>query len=268
MSKTLSVSNLNAFYSKKQIISNLNFDLHQGQMICLCGPNGAGKSTLLTSLCGLNNSDLEIQGNISIKDDSEPQSLISLKKLNTKEKARMISCLLQSEFSTWDFTVQDFVLQGRFCHTKYANYSKTDYSRVQESLEMMNIQNLQERTIHSLSGGEFQKVRIARCLCQESPFLLLDEPASSLDFVFEPKLMQNLKQLYQSKKLGILISLHDVNMAVRFADNLILLPTQKPAIFGQTDDVFTKENLESTFNTQIQIFNHPVYNCPQITLGN
>lgn len=265
--KTLTASHLNAFYSNKQILKDFSFELNQKELICLCGPNGAGKSTLLSALCGLENSSLKTQGEVFINEDSDNSNPVYLKNLPVKEKAKMISCLLQSEFSTWDFSVQDFVLQGRFCHTKYANYSKEDYLKMEEALDLMNIQNLKNRTIHSLSGGEFQKVRIARCLCQDSPFLLLDEPASSLDFVFEPKLMEQLKQLSRSKNMGILVSIHDVNMAVRFADKMILLPPQKQAFFGETQSVFTKENLETTFNAPVQIFNHPVYNCPQITLG-
>lgn len=260
---TLFIKNISASYNKNQILENVEFQIHSGEFISLCGPNGSGKSTLLSCISKIDNSHLNTNGEIILQDDS---ATINLAELNPKDRAKKISCLLQSEFSTWDFTVEEFVLQGRFCHTKYANYTKADYSLVEKSLSLLEILNLRERTVHTLSGGEFQKVRIARALCQDAPYILLDEPANNLDFIFEPKLMETLKQICHEKNIGMLISIHDVNIAARFADKILFLPKNNIPIFGKTEEVFTKEIISKTYNTNCKVYSHPLFNCPQVQI--
>ena len=106
-------------------------------------------------------------------------------------------------------------------------------------MEDLQILHLENRLVNSLSGGEFQKVRIARALVQNPRFILLDEPASSLDFVFEPELMEFLKNAAHTKNIGILISVHNVNLAIRFADKIMLLPKNQPVIFGEPSKIIT-----------------------------
>lgn len=260
MQKTLSCSNICAKYSEKEVLKNISFALKQGEFICLCGPNGSGKSTLLSVLAGLNDNSLSVSAGEILIDEKTP-----VKSLSRKECAKLIAYMQQTEFSTWDFSVFDFVLQGRFAYSKNGWFSKNDELLVKNILEELDLAPFSERKIHSLSGGEFQKVRIARALAQEPSFLLLDEPASNLDFVYEPKLLELLKKIAAEKNIGIIISIHDINLAARYADKLALLPVQSELFFGSTEQVFTEEKLSKTFNTTLQTYTHPIYNKLQVT---
>ena len=116
-----------------------------------------------------------------------------------------------------------------------------------EIIEELNLGELKNRSVHNLSGGEFQKVRIARSLAHTPKFMLLDEPAASLDFVFEPKLMELLKNIAKSKNIGIVLSIHNVNQIENFADKVIMLPKGQKNVFGNVKDVLNEENLKLTF---------------------
>lgn len=268
---SLFIENLSCSYGQVEILKNCTLCLKPGELVCLCGSNGSGKSTLLSVLGAVNDSRLKITTEAgenskiqtpaisTINDD-----IIPISSLSRKETAAVISYLQQEEYSTWDFSVRDFVLQGRFCHTENANYSKEDMDLAEKAMAETGIMELADRTVHSLSGGEFQKVRIARCLCQQPLFLLLDEPASSLDFVYEPKLLQQLKNLAHQQNKAILVSIHDLNMAARFADKILLLKKGMPVIQGTPKEVFTEETLASIYDCKCKIYTHPVYNCPQV----
>lgn len=240
MQSNLSVKNLSASYGTKNIFQNVSFEISAGELVCLCGPNGCGKSTLLTSVAGLGDSSLKVTGQVFIDDND-------LLKQKNKDRAKLLSFMEQSAVSTWDFPVFDFVLQGRFAYSKNGYYSLEDKTAAENALKQLYIEDFANRTVHSLSGGEFQKVRIARALAQSSSFILLDEPAANLDFVYEPQLMRLLLNLAHENNLGIILSIHDVNLAARFADKLLLLPPHKSAIFGSVNDIMTEENLEKTF---------------------
>lgn len=259
----MKVENLTASYNDKLILHNLSFSLEQGQFVCLCGPNGCGKSTLLSCLAGLQNASLKVttETNISI-------GLQNILNLKPKELSQQISYLQQNEFCAWDFSVQDFVLQGRFCHTKNGIYTQDDLQIVKENLELLDVSQLAEKSVHQISGGEFQKVRLARALTQQPKFLLLDEPASNLDFTYEPKLMELLINLCSTKNIGILLSIHNLNIAARYAQKILLLSKateqNTQMLYGSVEEIFTKENLSKTFDQEFQIFNHPIYNTIQI----
>ncbi|MBQ5470967.1 MAG: ABC transporter ATP-binding protein [Treponema sp.] len=246
----LECQNLSASYGSKQILKDINLSINQGDFICLCGKNGSGKSTLLKLLSGTYSSDLSItQGTVS------PQ--FKKPALN----AQNIAYMPQSEHPAWACTVMDSILQGRYCWSK-GLYSAQDKAIAQEAADTLHITPLLNRNIFSLSGGEFQKVRIARALCQTPKFLLLDEPCANLDFTAEEELLKLLKDL--SSKMGILISIHNVNTAAIFAQTLCLLPQEQSLIFGLASQVLTLQNLSKTFDTPLELYEHPVYKVPQI----
>lgn len=232
--------------------------MYSGDFMCLCGKNGSGKSTLLSILAGLPDKDLKnISGDIKINDKS-------LKSFSTKEKAKIIAYMQQNEFSTWDFSVFDFVLQGRFAYSKNGWYSDDDKKIVTDCLNSLELSNLSSRKIQSLSGGEFQKVRIARALAQQPQFMLLDEPSANLDFVYEPKLLELLKQIAKENQIGILLTIHDINLAAIYAEKMAFLSSDG-IIYGKTEEVFIEENLSKAFNTELHTYVHQIYNKLQVT---
>ena len=250
MSDNFEIKNLYARYGDKEVLCDINFALQQGEFVCLCGPNGAGKSTLLSVMAGVQETRLKVQGEVrwSLSGDKGPGE----SKPSRRERARTIAYLQQSEYSEWDFTVRDYVLQGRYAYTKYGNYAAADYEVVDGVLSELSLSDFSQRNIHSLSGGEFQKVRLARALAQTPKFLLLDEPAANLDYVYEPHLMQLLRDTAHSKNLGVLAAVHDINLAARFADKIILLPPKKSVLSGTPSDIMNTENLKYTFGVDFE----------------
>ena len=262
--KSLIVKNLSASYTKKEVLCDISFSLQQGDFVCLCGPNGAGKSTLLSLLAGVGDSGLKAGGDIFISDDDgQSKNIIQFSR---HELARTIAYLQQNEYSEWNFLVRDYVLQGRYAWTKPslfgagpANYAAADYEVVDGVLGELGLSDFSDRHIHELSGGEFQKIRLARALAQTPRFLLLDEPAANLDYVFEPHLMQLLANTAHKKNLGILAAVHDINLAARFADKILLLPpaavtanSKKSVLFGSPSDIMNTDNLKYTFGVDFE----------------
>lgn len=246
--KKLIAEKINASYDNKLILKDITLEINQGEFICLCGPNGSGKSTLLSLLAGLPSPNLKINSAKTLP--SIDKTLIN--KMSRKECAQQIAYLQQNEFSQWNFTLFDFILQGRFPYSKNGNYSKTDYEIVTQILKDLNLENFSNRNIHSLSGGEFQKARIARCLCQNPVFMILDEPASNLDYVYEPQLLSLLKDFAHKKEIGILISIHDINIANKYSDKIFLLPPQQKLISGKPSQIMTEDNLKITYGVPFE----------------
>ena len=259
---------------EKSLLQNVSFSIKEGEFVCLCGPNGSGKSTLLSLLAGLPQPTLHVRTGF-IKPD--------IRKLPRRQAARLLAYLQQTETCAWDFPVLDYVVQGRYAYASGGNYSSQDYQLAHQALELLEISDFEEHTVHTLSGGEFQKVRIARALTQHPKFLLLDEPAASLDFVYEPRLMQLLRDLAHKEQIGMLVSVHDVNLAASFADKMLMLcgssshresapagtrptpagelpgsvpapgvATAPGALCGHPQEIMTKENLEKIYGVPFE----------------
>lgn len=263
MNRTLQVNNLTASYKNKIILNDICFTINSDDFICLCGPNGSGKSTLLSCMANLQQKSLLLS--------KESQILLNqtnVNQLSPKQTATQIAYLQQSEYCTWDFSVEDFVLQGRFCHSQNGFYTEQDKQIVSENLELLKISDLTTKSIHQISGGEFQKVKLARALSQQPDFLLLDEPAANLDFTYEPKLMKLLRSITEEKNIGIILSIHNLNLASQFAKKILLLSKHKPNVkqfeFGDASQIFTAEYLNKAFNQDFKFFEHPINKSIQI----
>ena len=252
MSARLFCNNIYASYNKnKEILHDVSIDVKSGEFVALCGLNGSGKSTLLSLLAGLNPPSLCISKAKDYPSITNDNNTYKIKDLSRNKIARYISFMQQSEYSIWDFSVFDFILQGRFPYTKHGLYSKEDKALVDNVIEELSIKEFRDRNVHSLSGGEMQKVKIARCLAQEPLFIVLDEPSSNLDVVFEPHLLHLLKELTIKKNIGVLLSIHDINITSDIADKVCLLH-KNGIISGSYNDVVTLENLKTTFGVDFQ----------------
>lgn len=283
----LRVSNLSASYGDKTVLSDVSFSLQQGDFICLCGPNGAGKSTLLSTMAGVAEAGLKASGQVvwfrydASHHSTTGASEIMVVECDAKrrvskpprhELARLIAYMQQNEYSEWNFLVRDYVLQGRYAHSNGGHYAAADYEVVDGVLGELGLSDFSQRYIHELSGGEFQKVRLARALTQTPHFLLLDEPAANLDYVYEPHLMKLLRDTAHKKNLGVLAAVHDINLAARFADKILLLPpasststaldtfnnsetsgsNKKSVLFGPPSDIMNTDNLKYTFGVDFE----------------
>ena len=262
------VKELSAWYGKHQVLGNISFSMKAGDFICLSGPNGCGKSTLMSLLAGLGRHKLTTTGSIQLEG-------CHLNQLKSKQRAKIISYMSQTEANLWNFTVQDVILTGRYCHTGFTGiYSQQDREIAREAANQLQLNPLLNRRIHSLSGGEFQRVRIARSFCQQPKVLLLDEPAANLDLALRHDLLQATKELAQQQGTAVLMSIHDINLAAAFAKTLALLrpwnsfnesQTHTPQLLlGSPQQVMTPENLQQVYNRNFQIFTHPIHRCPAV----
>ncbi len=269
----LKIDSLSASYTSKKILNSISLNIKSGEIICLSGPNGSGKSTLLSILAGLIPNNLQISSNSTT--GLPTIDSISVISMPRKQIATKIAYMSQNETYAWNTAVKDVVLTGRYASTQ-GQYTNKDYNLVTKILELMDIIHLQDRGVYNISGGEFQKVRIARALVQQAEFILLDEPVANLDFGFQNELMSLLvktskgdfltdnKNYNLRKKPGIVISIHELNLAARFADKLALLPVHGKILTGTPSSILTPENISLVYHINAGIFEHPFYKCPQI----
>lgn len=259
----LEIKNLTSGYGRKksyrEILTDINLQIDNGDFICLSGPNGSGKSTFMNSIANIKNDDLIISENSKIIFNNT--NLFELSRMNF---AKNISFLIQNEQSIWDYKVFDYILTGRFCYTDFfSNYSQKDKNKVQEIISLLKIENLQDRNINTLSGGEFQKVRIARTFVQDTPIILLDEPAGSLDFNFRFSILQIIKSFAKEKNKIVITTIHDLNLASIFADKIILMNNEK-FYYDIPNKIITPKILQEIYGNNFGVFIHPEFNCVQL----
>ncbi len=246
------IENLCAAYDRKIVFQNVSLELKKETLTALCGLNGSGKSTLLSLMSGIKNPALTISGQVLLNG----QKVLGRKeKLNAKD----ISYLVQEETSVWNLTAKEIVEEGRFVHKKwFEDYSKSDERLVEKIMEELSILDLKDRPVSTLSGGEFQKVRIARSLAQETDYIFLDEPLSSVDISYTNKLMNLLKKLCRDGKT-VCISIHDINIASQYADQIALMKKDRSGIIcGEPEKMMDENFLEQAYGTRFEIFLHPV----------
>ncbi|MCG4586285.1 ABC transporter ATP-binding protein, partial [Anaerosalibacter bizertensis] len=199
MNYALEVENLNFAYRKQLVLKDISFFIEKGQFISIIGPNGSGKSTLLKNLSNLYNPE---SGFIKVYGKD-------IKKYRTKELAKNISLVPQDTTISYDFTVFDIVMMGRFPYLdRFKKENEKDFKIVAEALKKTNTFHLRNRNINEISGGERQRVIIARALAQESEIIFLDEPTSHLDINHQIDLLNLLKQLNEEKGTTIILVIH------------------------------------------------------------
>ncbi|MCO8051680.1 MULTISPECIES: ABC transporter ATP-binding protein [Proteus] len=227
-------------YKGKSLIKDLSFRIEQGQIICLLGANGCGKTTLMRTLLGLIPC---IDGEINIAGKT-------LSEWSPTELAKVVAYVPQATHIPFSFNVIDMVVMGRGAHLSFFSMpSSQDKTMAMETLEMLSLSHLAHRTFDTLSGGEKQMVLIARALVQQPKLLIMDEPAASLDFGNQIKLLTQVKAL---KALGISVfmSTHHPQHAASLADDVILLTPHVPVLQDRPDILLTPDNLAHLYGVQ------------------
>lgn len=212
-------------YNNKKILKNISFKLFENERLCIIGPNGSGKTTLLKCLCNI----LDFQGSIFINN----------KNIKDIEVYKSVSFLSQSSEIYFDYNVFDTVMLGRYANFKdklLSIPSKEDKEFVFEYLEKLNIIHLKDKLINRLSGGELQKVFLARAFAQNPKIILMDEPTNHLDLNSQIELIYNLKEWVNKDFRCIIAVMHDINNALNFADKILVLKDGNSKFFGYTSD--------------------------------
>lgn len=239
------IKNLSFSYTDKKILKDINLIIPKGKMTGILGPNGCGKSTLLKNILGYLTPDT---GEVFFNKKS-------VSSLSKKDIAKIISLVPQKSNLMTNMEVKDFVVMGRLPHLKssWSGYSFADRKIVDDNLKLLELDSFQERNALSLSGGEFQRVLLARALTQEPKILLLDEPTSALDLNHSVDLLNKVKHLVIEKLLTGVVVLHDLNLASMFCDEIVMMKDGEIKFQGKPNEIITEENLKQIYNLNSKI---------------
>ncbi len=249
----------------KSLLRDVSLKTHAGEVVALVGANGAGKSTLLKVLAGALQPGT---GHVRINRKM-------LEQWRNEELAQVRGVLSQSVQLSFPMSALEVVQLGRFAFHRHE--SKRQGEQIARwALGQVQLSAFVERNLLTLSGGEQQRVHLARVLAQiyepestETKYLLLDEPVSSLDIAQQHHLLDLVKNLTQKLKLGVLVIIHDMNLAAQYADRVIMLKQGEVIESGAPEKVFVPETIFEVFGIQTLVSSHPVCNCPQVVaLGN
>lgn len=247
----LEVKNLSFGYGKENILDNISFRIKQGEFISIIGPNGSGKSTLLKLL---NNIYKPKSGTILVQGRN-------IKDYNGKELARSIALVPQNTVIDYGFTVEDIVLMGRYPYIgRFEKEKEEDYQIVDKALKLTNTYNLKKRRINEISGGECQRVIIAKALAQNPDIILLDEPTSHLDINHQMEIVKLLEELNKKQGTTIVLVIHDINLAARYSDRILLLNEGRILAVGEPSIVINEPNIERAYNLEVAIERNPITN--------
>ena len=235
-------------YPGRPVLKGVSVEVRHGEFVGVLGPNGSGKTTLLMALSGivpLQQGRLEVLGT-------------ALKDLRPRERARRMAAVVQSAEARFPFSCEEVVRMGRYPHQKrWQLDSALDSAMVEKSLELTDTEELAERLITATSGGEKQRVLMAKAFAQDTPILLLDEATSAMDVHRKLQIFQVLNQLNHDNMLTILAVMHDVNLAAFFCRRLIFLKDGRVVADGPTDSVLTSETLEEVYQARSRVLEIP-----------
>jgi iron complex transport system ATP-binding protein len=243
------VNDLRAGYSaQRPVLCGLNLEVREGELCCVLGRNGCGKTTLLRCLLGL----LAPQsGEIRLAGQNAATT-------SPAQRARIMSYVPQAPRTTFDFTVLEMVLMARYAHAGALGVlSNRDRDIAEAALDMTATRHLEARTLDELSSGEAQRVMIARALAQQPRLLLLDEPTSHLDLEHQVRIHRMMQRLAHDWPMAVLCISHDLNLAARFADRLVLVQKGRVAATGTPTEVMKETLLKEVFGVPIEIISTP-----------
>ena len=248
MSLHLKVENLTIKYEEKTVLNEVNLEFLPGELIAIVGSNGSGKTTLLHGISGLKQLDT---GQVLLNGQN-------IKNINRKNLARQIAVLTQRENLQLDLTVEELVWRGRHPHQSlFKRQDMKDRVAVDKAMEAANVKHFSNRRLTKLSEGERQRAWIALTLAQEPRILILDEPTNYLDLEHQVKILSLLEQLNKNNGITIIVVLHDLTLAGRFAKRIIGLNKGSIAFDGAPKDVLKREILEKVFRTSMIILEEP-----------
>lgn len=243
----LEIKNLEYSIEKDKILKDISLKIKKGEFVGIIGPNGSGKSTLLKSIYGAIE---KYKGNIELKGKD-------IKELTKKERAKNIAVLAQEEEYNFDFLVEEVVEMGRYPYKSiFEGYSKDDRELSIEMLEKVGMKKYIGKSFKNLSGGEKQRVLIARALTQQSEILILDEPTNHLDISSQLQILHMITHL----NLTVIAVLHDLNITALFCTYIYVMKNGEIRAHGKVEDILTEELIEEVFGVKCYIGKNPLNN--------
>ncbi|MDD2220815.1 MAG: ABC transporter ATP-binding protein [Clostridia bacterium] len=233
-------------YPKNPVLKDVSFEIGKGECVAILGTNGVGKSTLLKCLNNVINAQA---GAITVAD-------MPLNGMSGDELARLIGYVPQNSFFP-DITVFDAVLLGRKPYIKW-DITKDDLEIAENMIKSLSLEKFALRKVNYMSGGEMQKVAIARALAQQPTILLFDEPTSNLDLKNQLEVIQIIKDIVQKQQISAIVTMHDLNLALRFADKFMMMKDGRIHAMGGAE-IITPQNIWEVYGVQVSIENYNGY---------
>nr|AGF93485.1 iron compound ABC transporter ATP binding protein [uncultured organism] len=253
----LEIDNLDFSYGNFKVLKKINIDVEKKSFIGIIGPNGSGKSTLLKNISRI----LEPESGV-IYIDSQ-----MLNEYKSKDLARKLAVVPQDTTINFDFSVYDLIMMGRNPYQdRWGRVKEEDIEIVEEAMDLTDTTKFRDKNINELSGGEKQRVIIARALAQKPEVLLLDEPTSSLDINYQGEIFDLLSYLNRELSLTIITVSHDLNLTGQYCDKLILLHRGQIYATGSAEEVLTEEVISDVYQTKVIVKENPLTDRPYVTL--
>ena len=251
----LKIQSLSVSYGSRQILHDVSLNVQSGEVLALIGPNGAGKSTLIRAVSGVIPS---AGGSVRTNGDD-------FASLSPIQRARYVATVPQAVSLPPAYTVWETVLFGR---TPYLGFlgqpSQKDEDIARQALGRVSALPFVDRRVGELSGGEQQRVLLARALCQSTPILLLDEPTAHLDLQYQVSLLELVHELAHKDNLAVLVALHDLNLAAHFADRIALMVAGNIKAIGKPNEVLQPELIEEAYCIPVHVVKHPFLDIPLV----
>ncbi len=233
-------------YGPEDVLHGIDLDVAEGEWVAVIGPNGSGKSTLLRAVAGT----LPTRGGILVNGDPDDAS--------AKQRSRLVAMVFQNPVIPEGMTVLDYVLLGRTPYIPaWGRETQEDLRVAHRVLADLDLEPMVDRVLHSLSGGELQRVVLGRALAQEAPLLLLDEPTTALDVGHQQQVLDLVDQLRSTRSITVLAAMHDLTLAGQYADRLMLLVAGHTVALGSADEVLTTEHLREHYGADVTIMRGP-----------
>lgn len=236
----ISTKDLEVFLEGTRIIKGMSVEIKDKEFVGILGPNGSGKSTLLKCIYRVlhpKSGEVQLNGK-------------AIQAYSVKESAREMAVVAQHNYYNFDFSVQDAVLMGRSPHKKAMERDNAnDFGIVSESLEKVGMKEFRDRSFSTLSGGEQQRVILARALAQKTNCLVLDEPTNHLDIKYQLQLMDIVRSL----NLTVVSAIHDLNIAAMYCDKIFVVKDGKIVAFGTPEEVLTKEFIKEVYEVDVEL---------------
>ncbi|THB62713.1 MAG: ABC transporter ATP-binding protein [Spirochaetaceae bacterium] len=256
----LAIKNLAFSYRKDGFgLAGLDMEIKDGSCVGIIGPNGSGKSTLLRLLLKI----LPSPANMIFYNGSD------MNQLSQQRLARLLAYLPQTSTGSYSFLAEEIIAMGRYPHGQGLFYrpTKKDSQIIENIIERLDLGGLRKRPVDTLSGGEYQRVLLARCFVQQTPFLLLDEPTNHLDLRHQLALIQMIKDEQKKRELNVIAVFHDLNLALGFADKLLLLDNGRVAAWDTPPAILESRALERVYRLKFSSTKNPFTGAPYLIAG-
>lgn len=239
-------------YQKHIVVDNIEISLEKGEILTLIGPNGAGKSTVLKSIAR----QLETLGGSIYLDQKE------LSRLSGQQLSQSMAVVMTQKLRAEKMTCEDVVATGRYPYTgHFGILSSSDWKVIKEAMELVQVTQIKDLDFNKISDGQRQRVMLARAICQEPQILILDEPTSYLDVKYKLEFLSILQEMKHQKKLTVIMSLHELDLAERISDQILCVNGTTPERFGTPQEIFTKGYISKLFGISSGSFDEKTMNA-------